>query len=222
VSFKSVAEKVGVGDLWQAGSKLPMITALLQQTLEQRRGLFEKLILEIVLASLTYRNKERNPIKPSEIEKLNEHLLDVGFKFPDLWGPEFIESLRFDSAGRAKQRVDEILVREKQRVVDQSRRSADLREIKEQFFGLHGEASPQKAGLLFEKILNSMLSLHGLAPREPFRIAGEQIDGSFDLDHETYLVEAKWEKRPVAEAPLLIFRGKIEENQPLLAASLFR
>ena len=35
VSFKSVAEKVGVGDFWQAGSKLPMITALLQQTLEQ-------------------------------------------------------------------------------------------------------------------------------------------------------------------------------------------
>jgi hypothetical protein len=210
VSFKSVAEKVGVGDFWQAGSKLPMITTLLQQTLEQRRGLFEKLILEIVRASLTYRNKERNPIKSSEIEKLNGHLLDVGFKFPDLWDPEFVGSLRFDSAGRAKQRVDEILVREKQRVADQSRRSVDLREIKEQFFGLHGEASPQKAGLLFEKILNSMFALHGLAPREPFRVVGEQIDGSFDLDHETYLVEAKWEKHPVAEAPLLVFRGKIE------------
>ncbi len=29
VSFKTVAEKVGVGDFWQPGSKLPMIAALL-------------------------------------------------------------------------------------------------------------------------------------------------------------------------------------------------
>ncbi len=28
VSFKSVAEKVGVGNFWQVGSKIPMITAL--------------------------------------------------------------------------------------------------------------------------------------------------------------------------------------------------
>jgi hypothetical protein len=70
--------------------------------------------------------------------------------------------------------------------------------------------SPQKAGLLFEKILNRMFALHGLAPRESFRVVGEQIDGSFDLDHETYLVEAKWEKAPVPEAPMLVFRGKIE------------
>ena len=34
VSFKSVAEKVGVGDFWQPGSKLPMLTALLERTLE--------------------------------------------------------------------------------------------------------------------------------------------------------------------------------------------
>jgi hypothetical protein len=31
VSFKSVAEKVGVGDFWQPGSNLPMLTALLER-----------------------------------------------------------------------------------------------------------------------------------------------------------------------------------------------
>lgn len=210
VSFKTVAEKVEVGDFWQPGSKLPMITALLQRTLEYRRGNFERLILEIVRASLTYRHKEGRPIQPNDIEKLNGHLLDVGFKFPDLWDSDFIASLRLDSAGRAKKRVDEVIEREQQKAAEESRRSADLRALKEQFFGLHTEPSPQKAGLLFEKILNRMFALHGLAPREPFRIIGEQIDGSFDLDHETYLVEAKWERSPSAEAPLLIFRGKIE------------
>ena len=210
VSFKTVAEKVGVGEFWQPGSKLPMITALLQRTLEHRRGQFERLILEIVRAGLTYRHKKGKPIRPNEIEKLNGYLLDVGFKFPDLWDQDFIASLRLDGAERAKKRVDEIIAREQQKVAEESRRSADLRELKEQFFRLHNEVSPQAAGLLFEKILNRMFALHGLAPREPFRVVGEQIDGSFDLDYETYLVEAKWERRPVSEAPLLVFRGKIE------------
>lgn len=30
------------------------------------------------------------------------------------------------------------------------------------------------------------------------------------MDHEVYLLEAKWEKLPLPEAPLLVFRGKIE------------
>jgi hypothetical protein len=48
VSFKSVAEKVGVGEFWQPGSKLPMLTVLLERTLECRRGCFEPLMVEIV------------------------------------------------------------------------------------------------------------------------------------------------------------------------------
>jgi hypothetical protein len=210
VSFKSVAEKAGVADFWQPGSKLPMITALLQRTLEHRREQFERLILEVVRGALTYRQKEGKPITANEIENLNGHLLDVGFKFPDLWDPDFIASLRLDSARRAKERVDEVIARKQHKDAKESRRSVDLRDLKEQFFGLRSEASPQKAGLLFEKILNRMFALHGLAPREPFRVVGEQIDGSFDLDHETYLVEAKWEKSRISEAPLLVFRGKIE------------
>ena len=39
---------------------------------------------------------------------------------------------------------------------------------------------------------------------------GEQIDGSFELEGQIYLLEAKWEKHPLPEADLLIFRGKIE------------
>jgi hypothetical protein len=53
VSFKTVAEKVGVGTFWQAGSKTPMITALLEKTLEHRRDRFESLIVEVVRAAIT-------------------------------------------------------------------------------------------------------------------------------------------------------------------------
>lgn len=106
VSYKSVAKQVGVESFWQPGSKLPMITALLEKTLEYRRDHFEQLILGIVRAGLAYRGKDR-PIQPSEIERLNGHLLEVGFKFPDLWDPSFVGLLGIDSSERAKKRVDD-------------------------------------------------------------------------------------------------------------------
>jgi hypothetical protein len=37
-----------------------------------------------------------------------------------------------------------------------------------------------------------------------------QIDGSFLLADEVYLLEAKWENHKLPEQPLLVFRGKIE------------
>lgn len=61
-----------------------------------------------------------------------------------------------------------------------------------------------------EELLNNLFDLYGLNPRGPFRVTGEQIDGSFELDNEIYLVEAKWESGKLSEAPLLVFRGKVE------------
>lgn len=37
-----------------------------------------------------------------------------------------------------------------------------------------------------------LLDSSRLQARAPFRLVGEQIDGSFQLGNETYLVEAKW------------------------------
>lgn len=210
ISFKTVAENVGVGDFWQPGSKLPMLTALLQRTLEYRRSYFERLILEIVRNGITYRNKGDRPIGANEIERLNGHLLSVGFKFPDLWDRDFLNSLSMGSGERAKARVDEVISREQLKAAAESERAKALRETKEAFFQLHNETTPQVAGKKFERILNRLFELSGLTPRQAFRVKGEEIDGSFDLDHETYLVEAKWEKQPLPEASLLIFRGKIE------------
>lgn len=210
VSFKTVAEKVGVGDFWQPGSKIPMITALLERTLEFRRGRFEPLILELVRAGLTYRQKQGNPIRPSDIDELNGLIIEIGFKFPDLWDPEFKNSLTTDGSTRAKQRVDNVLAEQQLKSTARSRRSERLEKLKQEFFLLHDEADRNKAGLALEKILNELFELHELKPREPFRVVGEQIDGSFEMDYEVYLLEAKWTSDPCPEADLLVFRGKIE------------
>lgn len=210
VSFKTVAEKVGVGDFWQPGSKIPMITALLERTLELRRGRFEPLILEIVRTGLTYRQKRGNPVRPEEIDKLNGLILELGFKFPDLWDPDFKASLRADGSIRAKAHVERVLAQDRLRATERTQRSRQLEDLKQRFFALHEEENKQRVGFQLEKVLNSLFDLHGLSPREPFRVVGEQIDGSFELDHEIYLLEAKWKDDPVPESDLLVFRGKIE------------
>ena len=61
-----------------------------------------------------------------------------------------------------------------------------------------------------EGLLNKLFMLHELNPRPAFRVTGEQIDGSFVLEGEVYLVEAKWEKSALPEREMLVFRGKIE------------
>jgi len=210
ISFRSVAIDVGVGGNWQAGSKTPMIVALLSRTLEQQRDRFEPLILQIVRSGITYRQKNRNPITPGEIDQLNGMLLEVGFKFPDLWDPDFKDALRFDRGHRAKERVSDAVNEQKTKATQQTERTKALSELQKEFFDLYNALDRQDAGLKLEGVLNRLFDLHGLAPREPFRVVGEQIDGSFDLDHETYLLEAKWEKKPTPESQLLIFRGKIE------------
>lgn len=210
VSFKTVAEKVGVGDFWQTGSKLPMLTSLFQRTLEHRRHLFETLILEIVRAGIIYLKKEGRPLKPEDVDTLNGLILQVGLKFPDLWDPDFKNSLRLDGVQRAQDLVAQAIKEKQQKESAILKRSQQALELKDQYFELCSEPDRKKAGLALEKLLNSLFALHGLTPRDPFRVIGEQIDGSFELDHETYLMEAKWEKEPLPEGDLLTFRGKIE------------
>jgi hypothetical protein len=87
---------------------------------------------------------------------------------------------------------------------------SDLEELKREFLALHENVDRQRAGLQLEKVLNRLFVLHGLSPREAFRVVGEQIDGSFELDHEVYLLEAKWLQEPSPAADLYVFREKVE------------
>jgi hypothetical protein len=71
---------------------------------------------------------------------------------------------------------------------------------------------PQKRGYEFETFLKNLFSAYGLSPRASFRLVGEQIDGSFDLHNETYLLEAKWQNAPTGVADLHTFEGKLGQK----------
>lgn len=72
--------------------------------------------------------------------------------------------------------------------------------------------SAQARGFAFEGFLKGLFDAFGLAAQEPFRLRGEQIDGSFQLGGDTYLLEAKWHGKPIGVADLHTFHGKIEQK----------
>jgi hypothetical protein len=109
VTFGTVATRVGVGEFWSGvGSKSPRIAQLLEGTLHHRRERFEPLILGIVREGLLYRRRNGRPIAPGEIEKINGLILEIGFRFPDLWDEGFQAALSTDDVSRARSNVPEV------------------------------------------------------------------------------------------------------------------
>jgi hypothetical protein len=197
ISFLSISNELGLGLYWMQGSKLPAITTLLQSTLEQKRGSFCPLILEVVKRGIVYRNGKNDGITREEIEALNRLIKLVGLKIPELWELNFLESLT------SKKKVEN--------VNNSDSGSPDLTYFNEQF-RLIMAMDPNPRGFAFEQFLNELFNAFGLSPNGSFRIVGEQIDGSFLLDGETYLIEAKWHNKQINNSDLLIFRGKVDSK----------
>lgn len=60
--------------------------------------------------------------------------------------------------------------------------------------------------------MKELFDANGLRGRSSFSLVGEQIDGSFELNGETYLLEAKWTGPRVGATELHAFNGKIQNK----------
>jgi hypothetical protein len=195
-AFPLAAAQAGIGDLWIPGSKRPAIVQLLTLTLERRRSNFTKLIIAIVRQAMTYRRGKGNPLTRAEIDRLNSLLPGVEFRIPELLDPGFLNSF-------AQPKAEE----------PTAQSTGTLSPVKAQELAMHlieiTQLDPQTRGLRFEGFLNELFAGFGLAPRGAFRLVGEQIDGSFKLHGQTYLVEAKWHGPQIGFADLMTFSGKV-------------
>ncbi len=86
-----------------------------------------------------------------------------------------------------------------------------LRGYKSRLLALNN-VEPHQRGFEFERFLKDLFETHELAPRGSFRLTGEQIDGSFELGGDIYLLEAKWQSKQTPQEDLLVFRGKVESK----------
>lgn len=195
-AFPIAAAQADVGDLWIPGSKRTAIVQLLTATLEQRRSCFTKLIVAIVRQAMTYRRGKGNPLSREEIDRLNSLLPGVQFKIPELLDSSFLSSFGSSKAEEPAPRVSSTLS------------AAKAQELATLLIEIT-KLAPQARGLRFEGFLNELFAGFGLAPRGSFRLVGEQIDGSFKLHGQTYLVEAKWLGPQIGFADLMTFSGKV-------------
>lgn len=88
---------------------------------------------------------------------------------------------------------------------------AELSKLRDEFLALTA-LEPRPRGLAFEKFLRDLFKAHGMQGQGSINLRGEQIDGSFQLDGQTYLVEAKWQNDKTGAADLHIFEGKLSQK----------
>ncbi len=195
ISFPGVANKLGLSKFWIGGSKKPAITQLLQATFDYRQDQFCNLIVEIVKMGITYLNSKGKPVTREEIANLNMLITKVHFKIPELWDPGFLDSLPSSRP----------IKKEEPSSVNQN----TIYELRNNLVSLTSIEAHNR-GYAFEKFLNEMFKVYNLIPRSPFKIVGEQIDGSFQIGTDVYLVEAKWHNKKIDQSDLLVFYGKVE------------
>jgi hypothetical protein len=70
----------------------------------------------------------------------------------------------------------------------------------------------QKRGYELEKLLHDIFVFFEIDVCKAFKLAGEQIDGSFNFKNQNYIFEAKWQSTSDAVNSLYTFAYKIESN----------
>lgn len=196
ISFAGIASDLGLERFWTGGSKRPAIAALLEGTLSQAKSKFCSLMIQIVTRGLKYRGKS-NPITKEEIERLNKFINKLGFKIPELWNPNFLRNLP-----SIKPEEDKVATAKKETLKN------TLPLLLNELLNLN-KLAPQERGYAFEKFLNTLFNTFDMKARSPFRLIGEQIDGSIEFEGNIHLIEAKWQNALVGNADLLVLHGKV-------------
>lgn len=215
-TWQHAAKDAGLEQAWRDGgsSKGPLIRALLEAGLAG--NVFERFIGATVRLALDYRRYKRNPIRKDEIEKLADLVEQLGHPIRELREHRFVSQLApaptvpppaveptAAPVSAPSIVVDDRLARE---------RAAALDALLATFFQLDAMENRQAAGQALNSLLSDLFGHFDLHPTEAFRVVGEEIDGAFVFEGESYLVEAKWTKPQTQVQPLYAFDGKVERK----------
>ena len=149
----------------------------------------------------------------------------------DYFDPYYFKNLNKLDEDEAKRNIihlkqlqeirDYKIKQERQRQDELERKRKDINvnivELKDTFINFFSgkdkdgkEINSQRRGYLFEEFLRKLFTNAGIEVTEPFKIVGEQIDGSFKYDGEHYIFEAKWHDSWSASNSLYQFAAKVQ------------
>lgn len=192
ISFPAVAHRLGLSNYWFAGSKIVAVTRLLKETLAHQPSKLCPLVVEIIQTGMVYR-ANKGQVTREEITRINSALAKAGFRVPELADQRFLDSLPSSTPPEPDDFGPDL---------DQ----VSAQQLRVEFNVIAGLA-PQQRGFAFERFLNQLFTVYRLAPRGSFRLVGEQVDGSFHFQGNTYLVEAKWQNNLTGSGDLVRFGG---------------
>ncbi len=176
------------------GSKRPAIETLLESALASAS--LRDLVLVILREGVRYRARRGPEITQEELIGIFHLLESLGSKVPEVIAPDFLSG--FPPTLRQ-------VGREHPTQLDPVR----LSKLREKFRQIESNPNLQERGYELQDVLFGLFDLFGLAPRPPFRVYGEEIDGSFELAGETYLLEARWRAKETAKGDLESFQAKV-------------
>lgn len=196
-TFADAAAEVGFPGCWVGGSKEPAIQQLLE-CVWTRTGM-RPLMGAVLREGIKYRQRTGNPLTRPEVKHSAALLQSLGLRAPDFEDRAFLDALpagKGEELPRVRLGVD----------------PARLKGLLTRFGQLDSNPDHQGWGYELQDLLQEVLDLYELRPRKPFRNTGQEIDGSFVLDNEIYLLEARWRKEPSRASDLLAFKGKVAQK----------
>ncbi len=196
-TFAEVAQKHGLQAYWPGGSKLPAIQSLIEGAFQN--SCLGPLIVTVAREGMKYRDKKGDPITKEEVVMLDHALRDLGLAISELSNPDFLRLLPESSTMHQSKNSGKV----PEGVLVALKKRCDLMET---------NPDVQNRGYEFQELLFDILSVFGLSPGKPFRVTGEEVDGSFTLDSEIYLLEARWRTKKAAKSDLASFSDKVERK----------
>lgn len=125
-----------------------------------------------------------------------------------------IEKLR-EILGKKTAKEEEVMQR-KEKELEAEKIKAKNRtteELRNEFYEMcKNKDGSQKRGYQLERLLQKLFGIFEIDVFEPFKLQGEQIDGSIKFDGQNYTFEAKWHETETACNALYHFAYKIEKN----------
>ncbi len=183
-----------------------------------KRQIIDLIFNEMVLSEETYQQDLLNILK--EISSVNDfsHLenLDNGESKVRV-AKLAVEALKKHTSGYLEQLNEIEQIKKRQEIYKDKSKitqlfNQKLTELKNNFTALVIDKNLQQRGYQLETFTNKLFELFDLDPKASYKINTEQIDGAFTFHDQDYLLEVKWQKKPVTINELNIFKGKIENK----------
>jgi hypothetical protein len=205
--------------LLRSGLENPRLTAIRQRAEDRNKvsGRFAKAPKRLVAQELLRDLGTGASADDRLVAALITALCKGAFPEASPLGLAAIEGLKTSQAVERREAAERRAEQEcQQRAEEQSleraiaAQAAQRQRLRQSFLYLNEHQDNQQRGYALERFLNEFFDFEGLDPRKSFRVANEQIDGSFAWANRTYLVEAKWVKEPIAGAEFGAFLYKIQ------------